>query len=358
MVVPAVGAVARRVTQNVGSGVKFSLITDEGVSGNLDMETEDVERCREFGIEAWEYGDDDVIRNLKHAARSNLNSFSRRKARAATHTLLPLGLLNVIAEYLPAVDLVSLPFCGPVLFVDRDDIVYRILCERLFPKIERTGSWHELFSKRVNTRPEGSINIGSLTYIISGTTTTYKTDNTPPLAGAWGIGIGESTKVGIFRLRDAPNPYLVIEIFVSDTEHDEKSIITSIVEDTSQMLREQYSMIEKSATVATVQPPSASQATSCKVVVIGAGNVGKSALSVQYVQETFVSDYDPNICDTYKKQDKVDTHTCFMEVVDMAGQEEYASLRSQYYRKYVSIRFSNLKELFTWRKAKQTNKQR
>ena len=71
-----------------------------------------------------------------------------------------------------------------------------------------------------------------------------------------------------------------------------------------------------------------------RIVVVGAGSVGKSAISVQYVQGTFVSDYDPNICDTYKKQDKVGSVNCLIEVVDMAGQEEYAALRQHYYQKY------------------------
>eukprot|EP01060_Flectonema_neradi_P004953 TRINITY_DN13277_c3_g1_i3.p1 TRINITY_DN13277_c3_g1~~TRINITY_DN13277_c3_g1_i3.p1 ORF type:complete len:526 (+),score=73.14 TRINITY_DN13277_c3_g1_i3:63-1640(+) len=330
---PAVGAVARRVTQNVGSGVRFALITDVGVSGNLDIEPEDVARCRDFGVEGREYGDDLPIKQIRAIVRHNLHTFSKKKTRSSSHTHLPLGLLNVIAEYLPSTDVITLPFCGPVLFVDRDDVVYRVLCERLFPNATRTGSWYDLFLKRIQSRPQGSINIGSLTYIISGTMSTYEMEGAPSVAGAWGIGIGESAKVGIFKLGETDNQFLVIEIFVSETHHDEKSIITSIIADTTQMLQDHQRVGGTHQSEQLDQHQVEPQATSCKVVVIGAGNVGKSALSVQYVQDTFVSDYDPNICDTYKKQDKVDSHTCFMEVVDMAGQDEYAGLRSQYYRK-------------------------
>eukprot|EP01062_Namystynia_karyoxenos_P083505 TRINITY_DN9608_c1_g1_i1.p2 TRINITY_DN9608_c1_g1~~TRINITY_DN9608_c1_g1_i1.p2 ORF type:complete len:258 (+),score=120.35 TRINITY_DN9608_c1_g1_i1:80-775(+) len=70
-----------------------------------------------------------------------------------------------------------------------------------------------------------------------------------------------------------------------------------------------------------------------KLVVFGSGSVGKSAISVQFVQDTFLEGYDPSICDVYKKQETIDGETYVLEVVDTAGQEEYAALRAQYYQK-------------------------
>ncbi|KAK1878289.1 Ras-related protein R-Ras-like [Dissostichus eleginoides] len=38
-----------------------------------------------------------------------------------------------------------------------------------------------------------------------------------------------------------------------------------------------------------------------KLVVVGGGGVGKSALTIQFIQSYFVSDYDPTIEDSYTK---------------------------------------------------------
>ena len=38
------------------------------------------------------------------------------------------------------------------------------------------------------------------------------------------------------------------------------------------------------------------------MVVVGAGGVGKSSVTVRFIQDTFVDDYDPTIEDSYVKQ--------------------------------------------------------
>ena len=38
------------------------------------------------------------------------------------------------------------------------------------------------------------------------------------------------------------------------------------------------------------------------MVVVGAGGVGKSALTIQLIQNHFVDEYDPTIEDSYRKQ--------------------------------------------------------
>ncbi len=69
-----------------------------------------------------------------------------------------------------------------------------------------------------------------------------------------------------------------------------------------------------------------------KIVIVGAGGVGKSAITVQFIQSYFISDYDPTIEDSYRKQVKIDNKICFLDILDTAGQEEYSAMRDQYMR--------------------------
>ena len=39
-----------------------------------------------------------------------------------------------------------------------------------------------------------------------------------------------------------------------------------------------------------------------KIMIVGPGGVGKSAITVQFIQSTFIEEYDPTIEDSYKKQ--------------------------------------------------------
>ena len=55
-------------------------------------------------------------------------------------------------------------------------------------------------------------------------------------------------------------------------------------------------------------------------------------VQVQFIQNIFVEEYDPTIEDSYRKHAKVDETTCFLEILDTAGQEEYKALRDQYMR--------------------------
>uniref|UniRef100_A0A3B4AHY8 GTPase KRas n=1 Tax=Periophthalmus magnuspinnatus TaxID=409849 RepID=A0A3B4AHY8_9GOBI len=71
---------------------------------------------------------------------------------------------------------------------------------------------------------------------------------------------------------------------------------------------------------------------SYKLVVVGAGGVGKSALTIQLIQNHFVDEYDPTIEDSYRKQVVIDGETCLLDILDTAGQEEYSAMRDQYMR--------------------------
>ena len=96
--------------------------------------------------------------------------------------------------------------------------------------------------------------------------------------------------------------------------------------------------------------------------------VGKSALTIQLIQNHFVDEYDPTIEDSYRKQVTtlhvvspgppglswppvlspdltsrppdiltplqvvIDGETCLLDILDTAGQEEYSAMRDQYMR--------------------------
>uniref|UniRef100_A0A0N5AVZ7 small monomeric GTPase n=1 Tax=Syphacia muris TaxID=451379 RepID=A0A0N5AVZ7_9BILA len=66
------------------------------------------------------------------------------------------------------------------------------------------------------------------------------------------------------------------------------------------------------------------------VVVLGSGGVGKSALTVQFVSNTFIEKYDPTIEDFYRKEIEVDGQPCVLEILDTAGTEQFASMRDLY----------------------------
>jgi len=69
-----------------------------------------------------------------------------------------------------------------------------------------------------------------------------------------------------------------------------------------------------------------------KLVVVGGGGVGKSALTIQLIQNHFLDEYDPTIEDSYRKQVTIDDETCLLDILDTAGQEEYSAMRDQYMR--------------------------
>ena len=65
-------------------------------------------------------------------------------------------------------------------------------------------------------------------------------------------------------------------------------------------------------------------------MVLGSGGVGKSALTVQFVQGIFVEKYDPTIEDSYRKQVEVDGQQCMLEILDTAGTEQFTAMRDLY----------------------------
>lgn len=97
-----------------------------------------------------------------------------------------------------------------------------------------------------------------------------------------------------------------------------------------------------------------------KVIMVGSGAVGKSALTLQFMYGDFVEEYDPTKADSYRKkvrpflhllaflpsmarfpsrlisrlplQVMMDNEEIQIDILDTAGQEEYAAIRDNYYR--------------------------
>ncbi|PAA93638.1 hypothetical protein BOX15_Mlig009726g1 [Macrostomum lignano] len=69
-----------------------------------------------------------------------------------------------------------------------------------------------------------------------------------------------------------------------------------------------------------------------KVIMVGSGGVGKSALTLQFMYEEFVQDYEPTKADSYRKKMTLDNTEVQIDILDTAGQEDYASIRDNYFR--------------------------
>eukprot|EP01132_Coremiostelium_polycephalum_P007780 gene7780-9578_t len=62
-----------------------------------------------------------------------------------------------------------------------------------------------------------------------------------------------------------------------------------------------------------------------KIVMLGEGGVGKTSISIRFVSDRFVTDYDPTVEDAYKKDYMLGDEEVKLEIIDTAGQEEYSS---------------------------------
>ncbi|CAG5865409.1 unnamed protein product [Menidia menidia] len=66
--------------------------------------------------------------------------------------------------------------------------------------------------------------------------------------------------------------------------------------------------------------------------MVGSGGVGKSALTLQFMYDEFVEDYEPTKADSYRKKVVLDGEEAQIDILDTAGQEDYAAIRDNYFR--------------------------
>lgn len=55
----------------------------------------------------------------------------------------------------------------------------------------------------------------------------------------------------------------------------------------------------------------------------------KLALTIQFIQFYFVTDYDPTIEDSYTKHCVIGYRAAWLDILDTAGQEEFGAMREQ-----------------------------
>ncbi|XP_077174416.1 ras-like protein family member 12 [Paroedura picta] len=59
----------------------------------------------------------------------------------------------------------------------------------------------------------------------------------------------------------------------------------------------------------------------CNVAILGCRGSGKSALTVKFLTKRFISEYDPNLEDTYASEEVVDQQPVLLKVMDTADQD-------------------------------------
>ncbi|KAF2963410.1 hypothetical protein GQX73_g10172 [Xylaria multiplex] len=63
---------------------------------------------------------------------------------------------------------------------------------------------------------------------------------------------------------------------------------------------------------------------------MGAGGVGKSCLTAQFVHNEWIESYDPTIEDSYRTQMTVDQRQVVLEILDTAGTDQFVAMRDLY----------------------------
>lgn len=67
-----------------------------------------------------------------------------------------------------------------------------------------------------------------------------------------------------------------------------------------------------------------------KIAIMGFRSVGKSSLTIQFVENQFVDSYDPTIENTFHKAVKLKGQEYHLKLVDTAGQDEYSIFPQSY----------------------------
>ncbi|GAU90021.1 hypothetical protein RvY_02501 [Ramazzottius varieornatus] len=69
------------------------------------------------------------------------------------------------------------------------------------------------------------------------------------------------------------------------------------------------------------------QSNDYRVVIFGAGGVGKSSLALRFVKQTFRDAYVPTIEDTYTQVISCDSNVCTLQITDTAGSHQFPAMQ-------------------------------
>ncbi|XP_048858910.1 GTP-binding protein Di-Ras2-like [Brienomyrus brachyistius] len=69
------------------------------------------------------------------------------------------------------------------------------------------------------------------------------------------------------------------------------------------------------------------QSNDYRVVVFGAGGVGKSSLVIRFVKGTFLESYIPTIEDTYRQVISCDKSICTLQITDTTGSHQFPAMQ-------------------------------
>jgi small GTP-binding protein len=69
-----------------------------------------------------------------------------------------------------------------------------------------------------------------------------------------------------------------------------------------------------------------------KIVVLGPGGVGKSALTIQFVQSFFIPEYYPPVEENYKRVLQVDDDSFRLDILDTGGSDGFSPIYTSYMR--------------------------
>jgi len=70
--------------------------------------------------------------------------------------------------------------------------------------------------------------------------------------------------------------------------------------------------------------------TEYRLLVLGSASVGKSTLTIQYVQNVFVDVYNPTVEDSYRKAVTLGEEAFLLDILDTAGVEDFSAVRQHY----------------------------